>query len=345
MRSRGPGHRLGLRAGPDGHCGDGQLHARYVTSDLNVQWWLDRNTTSSWSSWTTADEGQRYRRSLMIDYEKFAADADVDLELRYTNVKLRNSGDLSDVIKGSAAGKAPASGRRRVPTAGCVGPPGRYVLEGAYTRSWAARRGRRRPHGFAGSSIEFDSSATTSGTRWRGLVLQVRPDISGWSLGLAAVSEQRSGCTLGDRALRRFGYQDRSLRDIASIAVRRAQCGCGDAVGNADAVCHRSCACGGCASRASVALFRVGARDRDGRASGREVLVRVLQRLVRVRMRVASLTCSNPERHQAPAPAAPIDGSPARHRNAARRTGDREVGTAGVPRWRNATTKSTRLKP
>jgi len=164
----------------------------YVTSDLNVaRWWLDRNTNVELEF---LDNGKMKANgiggSLMIDYEKFAADADVDLELRYTNVKLRNSGDLSDVIKGSAAAESASLwARRRVPTGWVVWDrPVRYVLEGAYTRFLGSQTevGVDRMASL-GAGIEFDSSAYDIwATRWRGLVrYKFGPDISGWSLGLA----------------------------------------------------------------------------------------------------------------------------------------------------------------
>jgi len=164
----------------------------YVTSDLNVaKWWLENNTGVDLEF---LDNGKLKARgiggSLMIDYEKFAPDADVDLELRYTNVKLRNSGDLADVVQGSASAKSASIwARRRVPTGWVVWDrPVRYVLEGAYTRFLGSQTevGIDRMASL-GAGIELDSSAYDIwATRWRGLLrYKFGPDISGWAVGLA----------------------------------------------------------------------------------------------------------------------------------------------------------------
>jgi len=164
----------------------------YVTSDLNIaKWWLENNTDADLDF---LDNGKMNARglggSLMIDYEKFAPDADVDLELRYTNVKLRNSGDLSDVIRGSASAESASLwARRRVPTGWVVWDrPVRYVLEGAYTRFLGSETevGIDRMASL-GVGIEFDSSAyDVWATRWRGLLrYKFGPDIAGWSVGVA----------------------------------------------------------------------------------------------------------------------------------------------------------------
>ncbi len=60
-----------------------------LTSDLaGVKWWLENNTSQDLSS---LDRGKLEARglggTLMIDYERFAPEADVDFEARYTNVK------------------------------------------------------------------------------------------------------------------------------------------------------------------------------------------------------------------------------------------------------------------
>ncbi|HSQ73847.1 MAG TPA: autotransporter domain-containing protein [Rubrivivax sp.] len=164
----------------------------YVTSDLNIaKWWLENNTDVDLEF---LDNGKMNARglggSLMIDYEKFAPDADVDLELRYTNVRLRNSGDLSDVIEGRASAESASLwARRRVPTGWVVWDrPVRYVLEGAYTHFLGSQTevGVDRMSSL-GVGIEFDSSAHDIWvTRWRGLLrYKFGPDIAGWSVGLA----------------------------------------------------------------------------------------------------------------------------------------------------------------
>jgi hypothetical protein len=170
------------------------LNLSYGTlkSDLNaVKWWLDNNTNLDLVS---LDHGTLKAYgiggSLMIDYESFAPDADVDLELRYTNVKLRNSGALATQVEaGASAESASLWARRRIPTGWVVWDrPVRYVLEGAYTRFLGSQTevGVDRMAS-VGVGIEFDSSAYDIwATRWRALVrYKFGPDIAGWAFGLA----------------------------------------------------------------------------------------------------------------------------------------------------------------
>jgi hypothetical protein len=164
----------------------------YVTSDLNVaKWWLENNTDIDLEF---LDKGQLKARglgaSLMLDYEKFAPDADVDVELRYTNVELRSYSDTNAAVQGRAsADSASIWARRRVPTGWVVWErPVRYVLEGAYTRFLGTQKdvGVDRMASL-GVGLELDSSAYDIwATRWRGVLrYKFGPDISGWSLGLA----------------------------------------------------------------------------------------------------------------------------------------------------------------
>lgn len=164
----------------------------YVTSDLAVaKWWLENNTDLELDF---LDQGTMKAYglggSLMLDYELFAPEADVDLELRYTNVQLRSYGNTDAAVQGrSAAQSASLWTRRRVPTGWTVWErPVRYVLEGAYTRFF----GDQTEVGVdqmasLGLGMELDSSAYDIwATRWRALVrYKFGPDISGWSLGLA----------------------------------------------------------------------------------------------------------------------------------------------------------------
>jgi hypothetical protein len=163
-----------------------------LTSDLTgVKWWLEENTAVDL---TSLERGKLTAHgiggSLMLDYERFAPEADVDLELRYTNVLLKNTGDLASQVDGSASAEsASVWARRRVPTGWVVWDrPVRYVLEGAFTRFLGSQTetGVDRMASL-GAGIEFDSSAYDIWvTRWR-VVLRYKfgPDISGWSTGLA----------------------------------------------------------------------------------------------------------------------------------------------------------------
>lgn len=164
----------------------------YVTSDLNIaKWWLEENTNVELDFLGGGKlKANGIGGSLMLDYERFAPDADVDLELRYTNVKLRNSGDLSALVEASASAESASIwARRRVPTGWVVWDrPVRYVLEGAYTRFLGSQVevGVDRMAS-VGVGIEFDSSAFERwATRWRGVFrYKFGPDISGYSFGLA----------------------------------------------------------------------------------------------------------------------------------------------------------------
>jgi Autotransporter beta-domain len=164
----------------------------YVTSDLNIaKWWLENNTNVDLEF---LDNGRLKAYglggSLMLDYEKFAPDADVDLELRYTNVALRSYSDSDRAVEGSASAESASIwARRRVPTGWMLWDrPVRYVLEGAYTRFLGSQTEVGVDQmASLGVGIEFDSSAYDIwATRWRGVVrYKFGPDISGWSLGLA----------------------------------------------------------------------------------------------------------------------------------------------------------------
>jgi hypothetical protein len=164
----------------------------YVTSDLNIaKWWLENNTDADLEF---LDKGRLKAYglggSLMLDYEKFAPDADVDVELRYTNVSLRSYSDTDALVQGhAAADSASLWARRRVPTGWVVWErPVRYVLEGAYTRFLGSQQevGVDRMASL-GAGLELDSSAYDIwATRWRAVLrYKFGPDISGWALGLA----------------------------------------------------------------------------------------------------------------------------------------------------------------
>ena len=76
-----------------------------MSSDLAYfKWWADNNTDLDLEF---LDHGKLKAYglggSLMIDYERFAPDADVDLELRYTNVGLRSYSDTNTAVAGSGS--------------------------------------------------------------------------------------------------------------------------------------------------------------------------------------------------------------------------------------------------
>ncbi len=165
----------------------------YVASSLDIpKWWQGQRQRNEGLDFL--DGGKMRARglggSLMLDYERYSPEADHDFELRYTNLKLRNSGDLADVIDARAsATSASIWARRRVPTGWvALDRPVRYVVEGAFTRFLGSQTevGVDRM-AMLGAGLELDSSAREVwATRWRAMArYKFGPDISGWSLGLA----------------------------------------------------------------------------------------------------------------------------------------------------------------
>jgi len=164
-----------------------------VASDLTVaKWWLENNTDADLSFL----DGGKLRAyglggALMFDYEKFSTEYDDDLELRYTNVLLRNSGDRALSVEGHARAESfSVWARRRVPTGWGVvwDRPVRYVYEAAYTR-FLGNEGETglSQMSSVGFGLELDSSAhDVWATRWRAVArYKFGPGLSGWSLGMA----------------------------------------------------------------------------------------------------------------------------------------------------------------
>ena len=128
--------------------------------------------------------------SLMLDYERYRPENEVDLELRYTNIYLR-SFDSSQTVEGHADAQTFSLwSRYRAPIGlTALDRPVRYVLEYAYTSFLADLRGVL---GFNdvnsfGVGLELDSSARdVYVTRTRLLVrYKVGNNVTGWALGLA----------------------------------------------------------------------------------------------------------------------------------------------------------------
>lgn len=130
--------------------------------------------------------------SLMAVYEYDKPDRELDLEARYTNVRLHIYDSTNDLVRGSAtAESASLWARMRIPT-GLVmmQRPVRYVFELAHSRYFDTGV---EALGFnnltsLGIGLELDTSAHTSlFTRWRAILRHVvGPSVSGWSVGLAA---------------------------------------------------------------------------------------------------------------------------------------------------------------
>jgi hypothetical protein len=129
--------------------------------------------------------------ALMLDYEHYRDDYEVDLELRYTNIQLRTFGSTSTGLEGSSvSNSAGLWARWRAPT-GIVllQRPLRYVLEASHTQYLGDQRGAL---GFdyltsLGVGIEIDSTAYTqiiTRTRLVGRYM-FGNNVHGYSLGLA----------------------------------------------------------------------------------------------------------------------------------------------------------------
>ena len=128
--------------------------------------------------------------SLMLDYERYRPENEVDVELRYTNIHLQ-SFDSSQAVEGHANAQTISLwSRYRAPTGmTALDRPVRYVLEYAYTSFLADLRGVL---GFddvhsLGAGLELDSSdRDVFVTRTRLLVrYKLGNNVTGWALGLA----------------------------------------------------------------------------------------------------------------------------------------------------------------
>ncbi|HEX4986080.1 MAG TPA: hypothetical protein VFV71_08435 [Burkholderiales bacterium] len=129
--------------------------------------------------------------SLMLDYEHYRPEGEIDLELRYTDISLHSFGDTSDAVSGQAdARSAAAWARWRAPTGiDLLERPLRYVLEFAHTQFFGDLRGAL---GFdwltsVGAGLELDSGKYDMiVTRTRLLVrYKFGDNVEGWSVGLA----------------------------------------------------------------------------------------------------------------------------------------------------------------
>jgi Autotransporter beta-domain len=128
--------------------------------------------------------------SLMLDYERYRPENEIDVELRYTNIYLQ-SYDSSEAVEGHASAQTLALWSRwRAPTGVILlERPLRYVLEYAYTRFLGDLEGVLgfdQLHSF-GLGLELDSSKyDIIVTRTRLLVrYKVGDNAEGWALGLA----------------------------------------------------------------------------------------------------------------------------------------------------------------
>ena len=129
--------------------------------------------------------------SLMLDYEDYRPEREIDIEARYTNIPL-NSFDSSRAVSGHADSQSLSLwARSRTPTNMVwFEMPIRHVIELAHTEFLGQMRGALGFNSLSsvGTGIEFDRKDNgLMFSRIRALVrFQFGENVRGWSLGLAA---------------------------------------------------------------------------------------------------------------------------------------------------------------
>lgn len=164
-----------------------------VASDLRIADWILEHKTANESAFLENGRLNAYGLggSVMLDYELFADQHDIDAEIRYSYIHLQSFGSTSEAVQGQAdAENLSLYLRRRAPTGlMLLSRPLRYVLEGARTEYFGAQRGML---GFdalnsLGAGFEMDSSKydiIISRTRLVGRYM-FGENTAGYSLGLA----------------------------------------------------------------------------------------------------------------------------------------------------------------
>lgn len=128
--------------------------------------------------------------SLMLDYERYRPENEIDFELRYSNIYLQSYNSSAAVQGHASAQSLSVWSRWRAPTRiTLLEQPLRYVLEYAYTRFLGDLEGTlgfEDIHSF-GIGLELDSSERDIVvTRTRLLArYKVGNNVDGWALGLA----------------------------------------------------------------------------------------------------------------------------------------------------------------
>lgn len=129
--------------------------------------------------------------AIMLDYERYREDHEIDIEARYTNVQLRTFGSTSAGLRGeSESNTAGVWARWRAPTGmNLLQRPLRYVLETSHTRYYGDQKGAL---GFErltslGAGVELDTSAYVDIISRTRLVARYifGDNVSGYSVGLA----------------------------------------------------------------------------------------------------------------------------------------------------------------
>jgi len=129
--------------------------------------------------------------SLVLDYERYRPENEIDVELRYTNIYLQSFGGSSAAVEGSADAQSVSLWARwRAPTGmTVVQRPLRYVLEFAHTTFLGDLDGVLGFNHLSsfGIGLELDSSARDIAvTRTRLMArYKIGERVTGWSVGLA----------------------------------------------------------------------------------------------------------------------------------------------------------------
>ena len=129
--------------------------------------------------------------SLVLDYERYRPENEIDVELRYTNIYLHSFGGSSAAVKGSADAQSISLWSRwRAPTGiTLLERPMRYVLEFAHTTFLGDLDGVLgfNDLGSVGTGLELDSSAYDIGVTRTRLMFRYKAGehVRGWSVGLA----------------------------------------------------------------------------------------------------------------------------------------------------------------
>jgi hypothetical protein len=129
--------------------------------------------------------------SVMLDYERYGPESELDAELRYSNIHLQSFQSSSAVQGQSVAQSASFWSRYRAPTGWlALERPVRYVLEYAHTRFLGDLEGAL---GFTyvnsfGAGLELDTSRYDAyATRLRLLLrYKIGNNVTGWAVGVAA---------------------------------------------------------------------------------------------------------------------------------------------------------------
>ena len=161
---------------------------------------VDSNTSASGQTGTGAEfdflasgqlDAYGLGGSLVLDYERYRPENEIDIELRYTNIYLHSFRGSSTAVEGSADAQSVSLWSRwRAPTGvTMLNRPLRYVLEFAHTTfvgDLDGVLGFNHLNSF-GTGLELDSSAydiTVARTRLMARY-QVGENVRGWFFGLA----------------------------------------------------------------------------------------------------------------------------------------------------------------